>query len=72
MADRFSRIAAQRRALADALDTLSEDERGAPSLYEGWRIRELVVHLAMPFRAGRPRFLPRVAEGGSITKFVDK
>lgn len=73
MADTFALIAQQRREVATALDTLSDDEWNAPSLCEGWRVRELVAHLTMPFRVGKPHFLLSViAEGGSIAKVMDK
>lgn len=47
----------------EVLDSLSDDEWRAPSACEGWRIQEVVAHLASSFRAvaGEPAAAP--AEG---------
>jgi uncharacterized protein (TIGR03083 family) len=39
-----------RRALAATLADLSPQQWDAPSLCAGWRVREVVAHLSMPFR----------------------
>jgi len=57
-------IAEERRGLAAALGELSSDEWDAPSLCAGWRVREVVAHLTMPFRYSTPRFLIEVAKAG--------
>jgi uncharacterized protein (TIGR03083 family) len=43
-------VAAEYIALASLLDTLSPDRWDAPSLCEGWRVREVVAHLTMAAR----------------------
>jgi uncharacterized protein (TIGR03083 family) len=43
-------VVAQRAAFADVLQGLTADQWNAPSLCEGWRVRELVAHVSMPFR----------------------
>jgi uncharacterized protein (TIGR03083 family) len=40
-------IAAQRRALADLLDELSDVEWETPSLCAGWRVRDVAAHVAL-------------------------
>jgi uncharacterized protein (TIGR03083 family) len=40
-------IAAQRRSLADLLESLSPEEWEAPSLCAGWRVRDVAAHVAM-------------------------
>ena len=37
----------QRRALVDLLEGLSEEERGRPSLCDGWTVRQVAAHLAL-------------------------
>jgi uncharacterized protein (TIGR03083 family) len=49
-------IAAQRGELADVLDGLTAGEWDAPTLCAGWRVREVVAHITMPFRYGGPKF----------------
>jgi uncharacterized protein (TIGR03083 family) len=38
---------AGRAALADLLDTLTEEQWDTPSLCDGWRVREVAAHVAM-------------------------
>lgn len=73
MTDTFALIAQQRRAVADVLATVSEDEWASPSLCDGWRIQELAAHLTMPFRVSNPRFfLSLIGAGGNIAKVMDR
>jgi uncharacterized protein (TIGR03083 family) len=51
----FVMIAEERRALAGLLDGLTDAHWDTPSLCEGWRVREVVAHLVMPFSASLPR-----------------
>lgn len=37
----------QRRALADLLENLTEEEWAAPSLCEGWTVRDVAAHVSM-------------------------
>jgi uncharacterized protein (TIGR03083 family) len=40
-------IDAERASMADLLDTLSAEEWEAPSLCEGWRVRDVAAHLTL-------------------------
>ncbi len=57
-------IAANRRELADVLDGIPADSWNAPSLCAGWRVREVVAHITMPFRYSTGRFLTELARSG--------
>ncbi|HEY5121713.1 MAG TPA: maleylpyruvate isomerase family mycothiol-dependent enzyme [Acidimicrobiales bacterium] len=73
MTDTFALISAQRRAVADVLESLSPDEWRSASLCKGWRIQEMAAHLTMPFRVSNLRFfLGVLGSGGSIAKVMDK
>ena len=43
-------VAAECESLARVLDTLTDAEWDAPSLCQGWRVREVVAHVTMPGR----------------------
>lgn len=43
-------IAAERRELAETLSDLPAERWDAQTLCDGWRVREVVAHLTMPFR----------------------
>jgi uncharacterized protein (TIGR03083 family) len=40
-------IGEHRRAVADLLDTLTDEEWQAPSLCSGWRVRDVAAHIAL-------------------------
>lgn len=66
-------IAAERRELAAVLSGLSEREWDAPSLCEGWRVREVVAHMVMPFRYSRRRFVLELAKArGKFDVMADR
>ncbi len=48
--DLMRAIAAERQDLADVLSDLPAEAWDAPTLCAGWRVRELVAHVTMPFR----------------------
>jgi uncharacterized protein (TIGR03083 family) len=51
-------IAAERLSLAELLDGLSPAEWETPSLCEGWRVRDVAAHVALPPQVpGLPRLL---------------
>jgi uncharacterized protein (TIGR03083 family) len=50
-------IAAERSELAEVLGGVSSDSWDAQSLCAGWRVREVVAHMTMPFRYSRRRFV---------------
>src|SRR5215472_13786325 len=57
-------IAAERRELADVLAGLPKQAWDAPSLCAGWRVREVVAHMTMPFRYSAARFAAELARSG--------
>ncbi|MEV7523409.1 maleylpyruvate isomerase family mycothiol-dependent enzyme [Streptomyces sp. NPDC091371] len=48
--------AAERRELADVLDSLSPAQWDAPSLCAGWRVREVAAHMSLGFRTSPAGF----------------
>ncbi|MEV4740034.1 maleylpyruvate isomerase family mycothiol-dependent enzyme [Streptomyces sp. NPDC049555] len=66
-------IAAERRELADLFDSLQADAWDAPSLCEGWRVREVVAHMSMGFRLSLPATLGElVAARGNLHRMTDR
>jgi uncharacterized protein (TIGR03083 family) len=65
-------IAVERRALADALDQLTEAQWRAESLCAGWTSAHVAAHLTMPFRLTEQEYMAGVqAAGGDFTLFSD-
>ena len=52
-----ARVHAERMHLLSVLEGLDEVQWGTPSLCAGWSVRDLVVHLLMPYEVTPPRFL---------------
>ena len=66
-------IAAERRELAGVLGGLPPGAWDEPSLCDGWRVREVVGHLTMPFRYSAPRFALELARSrGNFSKMADR
>jgi uncharacterized protein (TIGR03083 family) len=66
-------IAAERHDLATLLTGLSERQWDTATLCEGWRVREVVAHMTMPFRMSAPKFLLELAKArGDFTKMADR
>jgi uncharacterized protein (TIGR03083 family) len=66
-------IAAQRSGLAGVLGALTASEWDEPTLCAGWRVREVVAHITMPFRYGRGRFLLELAKSrGQFNDMSDR
>lgn len=66
-------IAAGRRELAQTLGDLPARSWEVQSLCAGWRVREVVAHLTMPFRYSGARFLVEVARsGGNFNRMADR
>jgi uncharacterized protein (TIGR03083 family) len=66
-------IAAHRRGLADALDTLSAEQWRAPSLCAGWTTVHVLAHQTMPFRISEQDFMAGLqGRGGDFTTFSDE
>ncbi len=66
-------IAAQRRELADVLGELPASSWDAPTLCSGWRVREVVAHITMPFRYSTVRFAMEIAKArGNFNRMADR
>ncbi|PXY22485.1 maleylpyruvate isomerase family mycothiol-dependent enzyme [Prauserella muralis] len=66
-------VAAQRHELADLLADLPESTWDTPSLCAGWRVREVVAHLVLPFRYSMPRFLASLLRArGNFDRMADR
>jgi uncharacterized protein (TIGR03083 family) len=66
-------IAAERSELADVLADLPETAWDAATLCDGWRVREVVAHMTMPFRYSAERFGMEMAESrGDFTAMSDR
>jgi uncharacterized protein (TIGR03083 family) len=71
--DLMPTVAAERRAFGDVLEGLAGADWDAPSLCTGWRMREVVAHMTMPFRYSAPRFLAELARSrGDFTRMSDR
>lgn len=66
-------IATERRELAAVLAGISSRAWDSPSLCDGWRVREVVAHMTMPFRYSAARFgLEMAKSGGNFTAMSDR
>jgi uncharacterized protein (TIGR03083 family) len=67
------KIAAERRDLAHVLGALPAASWDAETLCAGWRVREVVAHITMPFRFSRPRFaLELMKSRGNFNRMADR
>jgi uncharacterized protein (TIGR03083 family) len=72
-ADLMPTIAAERQAFGDVLEGLPAADWDAPSLCDGWRVREVVAHMTMPFRFSTGRFLGEMARSrGNFARMADR
>jgi uncharacterized protein (TIGR03083 family) len=66
-------IAAQRGELAAVLDALPASGWDEPTLCAGWRVREVVAHVTMPFRYSGRRFaMELVKSRGRFNEMADR
>ena len=66
-------VAAQRGELAEALTGLPASGWDEPTLCAGWRVREVVAHITMPFRYSGPRFMVELAKShGRFNEMADR
>lgn len=66
-------VAAERRELADLLAGLRDEDWDSPSLCDGWRVREVVAHLTMPYRYSVAQILlGLVRNRGDFNKLADR
>jgi uncharacterized protein (TIGR03083 family) len=69
----MEQIAAQRRDLAEILAGLPAADWEVPSLCAGWRVREVVAHITMPFRYSPARFMTELARSrGNFGRMADR
>ena len=61
--DHWDRIAAERRSLADLLDTLAPEQWATPSLGGAWSVHEVAVHLTSGPATSMTTFLKAMAKG---------
>jgi uncharacterized protein (TIGR03083 family) len=65
-------IADERLEFAALLRQLPADQWDAPTLCSGWRVREVVAHVTMPFRLSLPKFaLGMVRARGKFNVMAD-
>jgi uncharacterized protein (TIGR03083 family) len=73
MDDIRNMIAAQRGELAQVLAGLPAASWDAPTLCDGWRVREVVAHITMPFRYSGRRFMLELAKSrGNFNAMADR
>ncbi|WP_433664818.1 maleylpyruvate isomerase family mycothiol-dependent enzyme [Nocardia sp. CA-128927] len=66
-------IAGERTDLAELLAGLDAESWDLPTLCRGWRVREVVAHITMPFRLSGGRFaLEMVRAVGSFNRMSDR
>ena len=66
-------IAAQRAGLAEVLAGLPAPSWDEPTLCAGWRVREVVAHITMPFRFSGRRFALELARSrGRFNEMADR
>src|SRR5690349_22858292 len=65
--------AAERTELAAMLGGLTPEQWAAPSLCAGWRVREVVAHMTMPFRMSAASFVLGMAKArGNFHRMADR
>jgi uncharacterized protein (TIGR03083 family) len=66
-------IAAERRDLADLFGGLPGETWDAPTLCAGWRVREVVAHMTMPFRLSLAGFAGGMIRArGNFDRMADR
>lgn len=64
---------AERARLASLLEGLEPRQWAAPSLCEGWRVRDVVAHITMPFRTSVPRLVAGLVRARfSFDRYADR
>src|SRR5262245_37053991 len=73
MTDIREAVAGERADLAELLAALPPEDWDKPTLCAGWRVRELVAHLTMPFRLSTHQFLlGMIRAGGKFDRYADR
>jgi len=71
--DLAAEIAAERSDLAEMLAALPSSSWDLPTLCEGWRVRDLVAHVTMPFRYSPARFVAELTRSrGNFDAMFDR
>ncbi|MFD2080184.1 TIGR03083 family protein [Actinopolymorpha cephalotaxi] len=66
-------VAAERAEQAELLAALSPEQWDAPTLCEGWRVREVVAHTTMPFRVSLAGTLAGLVRArGDFNRMADR
>ena len=66
-------VVAERTDLAAMLGGLRPGQWAAPTLCAGWRVREVVAHVTMPFRMTMPAFLRAMVRArGDFNRMADR
>lgn len=66
-------IGAERTRMLGVLEKLDNERWNSASLCAGWRVRDVVVHLLMPYHLTVPRFLVNMAAAGfAFDKMADR
>ena len=72
-ADLTGETQAERERLAALFRDLSPEQWETPSLCDGWRVREVVAHITMPFRTKPLGVLAgSIRAGFSLSKYADR
>ncbi|MET9632140.1 maleylpyruvate isomerase family mycothiol-dependent enzyme [Lentzea sp. NPDC006480] len=56
----WAAIRAERLDQAELLSSLTDEQWNAPSLCEGWRVKEVIAHTTLPFHSSRTRVLKEI------------
>jgi len=71
--DLATEIAAERSDLAEMLAALPSSSWDLPTLCAGWRVRDLVAHVTMPFRYSSARFVAELTRSrGNFDAMSDR
>lgn len=63
----------EKTRLIDELEPLSDEQWDAPTLCEGWRVRDIVAHIASGANLSKGKaFLGVVGAGFNVNKFIDR
>src|SRR5262245_23067455 len=66
-------VVAERGDQADLLAALRPEQWDAPTLCDGWRVREVIAHTTMPFRTSVGRTLVELAKArGNVNRMADR
>jgi uncharacterized protein (TIGR03083 family) len=67
----FDAVAAERRGIADLIDTLDEDALATPSLCAGWTVKTVAAHLVSVFADSFWRFQWAALRHGGLNRAID-